>query len=133
MRHAHHIIPRHMGGQDTPENLAYVTIEEHAELHLVLYLDHGKPEDWYASQGLSGQLGKEDITLEMMRENGRKRGLANKGKTAWNKGKVMGEAYRKTLRNSDKVKPPSRKGAKHNEAARQKMREAWERRRNKYA
>ena len=31
--HLHHIVPRHMGGTDEPENLVEVSIEEHAELH----------------------------------------------------------------------------------------------------
>jgi hypothetical protein len=55
MKHKHHIIPRHMGGTDDPSNLMEVTIEEHAELHLALYLEYGKIEDWIACNMLSGQ------------------------------------------------------------------------------
>jgi len=31
MKHKHHIIPKHMGGSDDPENLIELTIEEHVE------------------------------------------------------------------------------------------------------
>ena len=54
MKHRHHIIPKHMGGDNSPENLVEVSIEEHAELHLALYLEYGKWEDWRAAWGLSG-------------------------------------------------------------------------------
>lgn len=52
--HIHHIVPRHAGGSDDPSNLVSVTIEEHAELHLSLYLEHGRWQDWVAFQFLSG-------------------------------------------------------------------------------
>ena len=45
-----------MGGNNSPENLASVTVEEHAELHLSLYLEHGLLEDWLAYHALSGQI-----------------------------------------------------------------------------
>ena len=44
-----------MGGSDDPSNLIEVTIEEHAELHLDLYLTHGKVEDYIAYNMLSGK------------------------------------------------------------------------------
>ena len=31
MSHLHHIIPKHMGGTDDPDNLIKLSIEEHAE------------------------------------------------------------------------------------------------------
>lgn len=45
-----------MGGDNSPENLASVTVEEHSELHLSLYLEHGHYEDWIAYHCLSGQI-----------------------------------------------------------------------------
>ena len=54
MRHNHHIIPRHLGGGDEPSNLFECSVEEHAELHLALYLEHGHWEDWIACQMLGG-------------------------------------------------------------------------------
>ena len=67
MKHKHHIIPRHMGGSDNPSNLIEVSIEEHAELHLELYLEYGKVEDWVASQSLAGMMGEEERLLELSR------------------------------------------------------------------
>ncbi len=54
MKHKHHIIPRYMGGGDEPSNIIEVTIEEHAELHLDLYLKYGNWQDWRAFNGLMG-------------------------------------------------------------------------------
>ena len=50
-----------MGGTDDPSNLIEVSVEEHANLHLSLYLEHGKYEDWIAWQAISGVIGKEEI------------------------------------------------------------------------
>lgn len=69
--HKHHIIPRHMGGSDDPTNLIEVSVEEHAELHLSLYLEHGKTEDWVASQCLSGQMKHYDATIQIIKESAR--------------------------------------------------------------
>jgi len=54
--HNHHIVPRHMGGTDDPENLVKLTVEEHAMAHLKLYHEHGKIEDLWAYQLLSAQI-----------------------------------------------------------------------------
>ena len=43
--HRHHIIPRHIGGDDSKENLIYLTPEEHAEAHWKLWEEHGRYED----------------------------------------------------------------------------------------
>ena len=48
----HHIIPRHLGGTDEPSNLVRVSEEQHAELHLALYLEHGDYRDWKAASVL---------------------------------------------------------------------------------
>lgn len=66
MKHKHHIIPKHMGGTDDPENLVELTIEEHAEAHRLLYEKYGKWQDYYAWKGLSGQIGKEELLKGIM-------------------------------------------------------------------
>lgn len=53
--HRHHIIPKHMGGDDSKENLVYLTPEEHAQAHLELYEKYGKYEDAQAFNTLSAQ------------------------------------------------------------------------------
>ncbi len=53
--HRHHIIPKHIGGNDTKENLVYLTPEDHALAHLELYEKHGRYEDAQAFNTLSSQ------------------------------------------------------------------------------
>lgn len=56
MAHWHHIVPRHMGGDNHPSNLVELTVEEHAEAHRKLWEEYGKEEDRIAWQALSGQI-----------------------------------------------------------------------------
>jgi hypothetical protein len=53
--HRHHIIPRHMGGTDDPENIIELTVTEHAKAHQKLYETYGKYEDLCAYLMLSGK------------------------------------------------------------------------------
>ena len=46
MKHKHHIIPKHEGGIDVPENIIYLSIEEHTEAPRLLYEKNGKIEDY---------------------------------------------------------------------------------------
>lgn len=86
MKHKHHVVPRHMGGTDSPENLAEVTIEEHANLHLAMYLEHGRWQDWYAAWGLAGSIDIDGLILEMCRQGGYK-----------SKGRKLTEEHKKNL------------------------------------
>lgn len=54
-KHIHHIIPKHMGGGNSPENLITLSIEEHALAHKELWEIHNKEEDRIAYLALSGQ------------------------------------------------------------------------------
>ena len=65
--HWHHLVPVHAGGTDDPDNLVRVTIEQHAELHLARYLEHGHAYDWIASQCLSGQITNAEANQEARR------------------------------------------------------------------
>jgi len=53
--HKHHIIPKHSGGGDEPENLIELTVEQHALAHLKLFEQNGNPKDYCAYKLLSGQ------------------------------------------------------------------------------
>ena len=64
-KHRHHIIPRHAGGSNDPDNFVYLTIEEHTEAHRKLYEEYGRWEDRLAYEGLSGQIGKDEIWEEI--------------------------------------------------------------------
>ena len=63
--HLHHIVPKHMGGTDDPENLVELTIEEHAEAHKKLFEEHGKWQDKVAWLGLLKLISHEQILEEM--------------------------------------------------------------------
>ena len=67
--HWHHIIPRHMGGNDSSENLIRLSIEEHAMAHLNLYEEYGKKEDLWAYQLLSKQVGYDEVYKELLTKN----------------------------------------------------------------
>lgn len=62
-----------MGGSDDPSNLIELTVEEHAEAHRKLFELYGHWQDKVAFEGLSGQIGKDEIIQEA-------RGAANRGK-----------------------------------------------------
>ena len=56
-----------MGGTDDPSNLVEVSVEEHAELHFALYLEHGKYEDYIAYNMLAGKTGEGERALNILR------------------------------------------------------------------
>ena len=63
--HKHHIIPRHAGGTDSPDNIVSLTVKEHAEAHRLLFESFGRWQDLYAWRGLSGQINmSEEIKTE---------------------------------------------------------------------
>lgn len=90
--HKHHIIPRHMGGTDDPENLIEVTVEEHAELHRRLWMAFGKEEDRIAWHGLSGQISIHEAHCQALSESA-------KG-NQWRKGKTFTQESRDKISSS---------------------------------
>ena len=124
MKHTHHIIPRHMGGTDDPDNLIELTIEEHAEAHRLLYEKYGHWQDKVAWQGLLGLIGHEDIMREMydsrkgsnnamygkpcfykMTDEEKERWRANLSKASKGKKKPAGFAEKLSKRNSGSGNP----------------------------
>lgn len=84
--HKHHIVPKHMGGTDNPDNLVELTIEQHAEAHRLLYEQHGKIQDKLAWQGLAGLISNQELVYILLSES--KKGSKNPqwGKPAPNRG-----------------------------------------------
>lgn len=70
MTHKHHIIPKHMGGSDDPDNLISLSVENHAQAHKELFEKYGKLEDKLAWQGLLGIIPKEKIVQELCSRKG---------------------------------------------------------------
>jgi len=66
-KHKHHIIPKHLGGTDDPSNLVYLTISGHAAVHLYLYEEYDRWQDKLAWKALSGQIGKEEILKQIIK------------------------------------------------------------------
>ena len=64
--HNHHIIPRHAGGTDAPDNLVKLTVQEHAEAHKKLWEEHGRLEDRAAWLGLCGNATEMDDTMRKL-------------------------------------------------------------------
>lgn len=63
MKHIHHIVPRHAGGTDEPDNLIELTVEEHARAHYLLWNEYGRWQDEVAWKSLYGMIGQEEIML----------------------------------------------------------------------
>lgn len=68
-KHKHHIIPRHAGGTDDPENLIELTISEHADAHRVLYETYGRWQDRVAWLSLSGIMNAEERIYEILKNS----------------------------------------------------------------
>lgn len=113
MKHKHHIIPKHMGGTDDPENLISLTPEEHAKAHQDLYEKYGKIEDYLAWKGLEGFIGKEEIVKTLMSENGKKVGyrMLKEKKGIFEEGIKEREDYKKWMSMGGKIQ-----GRKHAES-----------------
>lgn len=76
--HKHHIIPKHAGGTDDSSNIVYITVEEHAEAHRILFEQYGRTEDYLAWKGLSGR--KEEFIRARCSFGGKKGGKKLLGK-----------------------------------------------------
>ena len=105
--HKHHIIPKHMGGTDDPDNIIVLSVKEHAIAHAKLYLEHGNIENYLAYKGLRKQIGKEEI----FRERSRIGGLNNKGKP---KSKDHSSKISKANKNNPKLQIPHTEERKQN-------------------
>ena len=99
-----------MGGSNDPTNLLEVTVEEHAELHLALYLEHGKREDWIAFHMLAGKTTDKEWAR---RESAR----------AYMSRRVVSEETKKKISESKKGQSPWIAGKNHREESIQKMKD----------
>lgn len=92
--HAHHIIPLHAGGEDIPSNITFLTVEEHADAHRILFELYGKWQDELAWKTLSGQILHKDA-IKIAQQNADKSWMkTDEGrdimKHAWHRSKELG-------------------------------------------
>ena len=55
-----------MGGSNDPSNLVELTVEEHAEAHRKLWLEHNDHKDYLAWQGLAKMIDKDTLIRELI-------------------------------------------------------------------
>lgn len=87
--HKHHIIPKHIGGTNDTTNIVLLSVEEHAEAHMILYYLYRRNEDYLAWQGLSNCIDKQELIKEKMRIGGLK-----------SKGRIKSEEEKKKISDS---------------------------------
>jgi hypothetical protein len=73
MSHLHHIVPKHMGGTDDPDNLIELSVEDHAEAHKKLFEEYGHWQDYLAWQGLSKIIPREELISMVQSEAAKER------------------------------------------------------------
>lgn len=105
--HDHHIIPKHMGGTDDPENIVRVSVEKHAELHYQLWQDLGDYRDWLAWNGLKGLMSHDEILANIYRENAKRVHEYNRKNGQPFKNKTHTYKVREKLSKIHKNKPKS--------------------------
>lgn len=88
---SHHIVPKSLGGDDSPENLVDVSPRVHYILHLLLYKmnsGNNKKKMWYAVWNMSNQRKiKTGSMYQFIREECAVRQKEIQPKVPWNKGK----------------------------------------------
>lgn len=130
-----------MGGTDNKSNIIRLTIEEHAEAHRQLWLQHGKIQDKLAWLMLSGKKSEaEQARIELLRTpeyratmSEAMKGLVRTKQHRMNISKsLIGKRASEETRHKQSLAKIGTKfhlGHKHSEESRAKMRAAWERRR----
>jgi hypothetical protein len=120
--HKHHIIPKHMGGTDHPENIIELTIEDHAIAHRHLWKMYGRWQDKIAWLGLSGHIDKGEIIRSKASEANRGRirlDLSEFNKTK--KGKTLSDEHREKISKATKGENNPRYGKLVSDETRQKI------------
>ena len=126
----HRIIPGHTGGEYTDDNCTYLTLDQHALAHWLLWKLYRRPQDHLAYKLMLGvdpehypsMLGKKQSEEHKAKRSaamkGRKLGprseetrakisAAAKGKKPWNKGKKLSEEHKASLSAANKGRKKS--------------------------
>jgi len=103
MKHLHHIIPKHMGGSDDPNNLIELSIKEHAQAHFHLWEKFGFIEDKIAWECLSGRKLSEDKRI-ILTKSGFEKFLSDENKVIKWKNKISNTLTGKVQSEETKLK-----------------------------
>jgi hypothetical protein len=128
----HHIIPRCLGGNNSKENLIYLTPKEHFIAHLLLVKMYSGDAHYKMKHAFSMMFIKsiknEKRTLKSCRlynilrqDVAKKVGQANKGKIPWNKGLPRDESVKLAVSIANKGKIAWNKGLPRSEEDKEKM------------
>lgn len=138
MIHKHHVIPRHewkvrfgnLKGFNAPDNIVYLTIEQHSQAHQFLFELNHKHDDFVAWKVLSGQMtipdGRELMRRQRIKEYQNrsevKKAMSQRmiGNTPWNKGITTNTDH---LRKFTKGCIPWNKGIPMSDEAKEKCRQ----------
>ena len=133
MKHKHHIIPKHMGGTDDPDNLVELTEDEHIQAHKDLYEKYGLRADAWAVHRLTEGKGivlSGDKNPMADPEVRAKHKLAMEKRTGENNhfyGMKHSEASKKKMSVIRKKQGNFRKGYTHSEETKQRIRQGVKR------
>jgi hypothetical protein len=124
--HKHHIIPKHAGGTDDPSNLIYLTVEEHAEAHKLLFEQYGRWQDELAWKGLLKLITHDEAMIRSMKPNlGKKFNDEHKRKISQSlMGHSLSEDTRKKISNTRKERNIKPTGYERTKEIRIKMSES---------
>lgn len=92
MKHKHHIVPKYLGGDDSPINIIELSPEEHALAHKKLWEEYGNWQDHLAWKGLSGLISGDECQRQAIIEGSKKGNLTTNSKYPkgtrknWNRG-----------------------------------------------
>lgn len=121
--HKHHIIPRHLGGDDSPKNLILLHPYDHAIAHYVrwkIYKTHG---DAWAFNRLKAWLDDGGMTMRGMKHDEQAKQKIS-AESSSRLRKPHSDETKAKISAAKKGKPSNRKGQKHTKSTIDRMRQS---------
>jgi len=119
--HKHHIVPKHLGGDDSPSNLVLLHPYDHAIAHFVRWKMYGTHGDAWAFNRLKAWLDSGGMTVRGMKHDEQAKQKIS-AESSSRVRKPHSDAAKAKISAAKKGKPSNRKGQKHTESAIQQMR-----------
>lgn len=121
--HRHHVIPRHLGGSNNPDNLVLLHPYDHAIAHFVRWKMFGTDGDAWAFNRLKAWLDDGALTVKGMHHSDEIKKIIGQRSAARPRNPHSEETKAK-ISAAKAGKPSNRKGAKHSPESIEKMRQA---------